>query len=499
MKNLFLLYACAEKFRVAKIGAINVSLSPKASMAEFRAAKRGNAMKFLEFFCKRAERGLEILKFLSVRNFGLQGAAVKRGSEILKFSAAESLKSRFELQKQAAEFLKFSPMPCNRFGILIKTSFGGAILRRSHERECAMGFLKFTHALARLANAVQNFISQHRFGILKFTRTSARLADTAQNFISKCGFKILKFIHKPLHALRHALTRALRCTSLRADKAEAGRAARLTSQHTHDATEKRSAVKINQYLNSAWRRIRIARLRSAATRHGYEVGCAEKLSKFNLISALLNFKSCFTMQLCSAVTRCNYEAWRREIYAVCLHKYPALIRAASGKISRYEVGQANALLSRGVQRMKFCAQKRHAIKFLKFLGARRFGLQAAVERGFEILKFSAVERLKCRFKPQKQAAELLNSSSLSPRKFKLALLKFTPELPRNRSEIFNFMFASYKLKLALRKFTPEPRKIKSMPAVRLNFALNSVPPARAAKFENGVKFKGAAKFERSAR
>ena len=119
MKNLFLLYACAEKFRAAKIGAINVSLSPKASMAEFHAAKREDAMKILEFLRKQTERGLEILKFLGARRFGLQ-AAVGRGVKILKFSAAESLKSRFELQKQAAEFLKFSPMPCNRFGILIK-------------------------------------------------------------------------------------------------------------------------------------------------------------------------------------------------------------------------------------------------------------------------------------------------------------------------------------------------------------------------------------------
>ena len=431
MKNLFLLYACAEKFRAAKIGAINVSLSPKASMAEFHAAKREDAMKFLEFFCKRAERGLEILKF----------------------SAAESLKSRFELQKQAAEFLKFSPMPCNRFGIL------------------------------------------------KFTLTSARLADTAQNFISKCGFKILKFIHKPLHVLRQALTRALRCTSLRADKAEAWCAAWLTSQHSYDAVKKRRAVKINYaggYSN--FMRRRIVRLRSVAARHGYKTARAGKLSKFDLADALLNFKSRFAMQLCSAITRRNYEAWRSEIYAVCLHKYPALIRAASGKISRYEVGQAtNASLSRGVQRMKFYALNRHAIKFLKFLGARRFGLQAAVGRGFEILKFSAAERLKRRFEPQKQEAELLNSSSLPPRKFKLALLKFASEVPRNRSEILNFMFASYKLKLALRKFTPKLRKFKPASAVRLNFALNSVLHARAAKFENGVKFKGAAKFKRGAR
>ena len=125
------------------------------------------------------------------------------------------------------------------------------------------------------------------------------------------------------------------------------------------------------------------------------------------------------------------------------------------------------------------------MKFLKFLGTRRFGLQAAVGRGFEILKFSAAERLKRRFESQKQAAELLNSSSLSPRKFKLTLLKFSPELPRNRSEIL--------------KFTPAPRKIKSASALRLNFDLNSVSQARAAKFEHGVKFEGAIKFKRGAR
>ena len=108
MKNLFLLYACAEKFRAAKIGAINVSLSPKASMAEFHAAKREDAMKFLEFFCKRAERGLEILKFIGVRNFGLQGAAVKRGSEILKFSVVrEALKFRILPVLCGLEILKF--------------------------------------------------------------------------------------------------------------------------------------------------------------------------------------------------------------------------------------------------------------------------------------------------------------------------------------------------------------------------------------------------------
>ena len=293
---------------------------------------------------------------------------------------------------------------------------------------------------------------RNRFGILKFTLASARLADTAQNFVSRNGFKILKPVCELPFAPRRTLPSA--------KEVEAGRAAWLTSQHTYDAVEKRRAVKLNHaggYLNSA--RHYIARFCSAAARHGYKTVRAENFSKFDLTGTLLNFKSRFAMQLCSAITRRNYEAWRSEIYAVCLHKYLALIRAASGKISRYEVGQAtNASLLRGVQRMKFYALNRHAIKFLKFLGARRFGLQAAA-----------------------------------------CFLKFKPESSHSRSKILNFMFASYKLRLALRKFTPELRKIKSAPAVCLNFALNSVPHARAAKFENGVKFKGAAKFKRGAR
>ena len=117
-------------------------------------------------------------------------------------------------------------------------------------------------------------------------------------------------------------------------------------------------------------------------------------------------------------------------------------------------------------------QTERGYEILKFLGARRFSLRTTT--GF--LKFTPM--------PSHNGSEIL---------------KFTPEPPRNRSEILNFMFASYKLRLALRKFTPEPRKIKSAPTVHLNFAFNSVPRARTSKFENGVKFKGAAKFERGAR
>ena len=260
--------------------------------------------------------------------------AAERKFEILKFLNAR----HFGSHKQAAELLKFAPEP-SRNGFRI---------------------LNFT---PKLRNGLE---------ILKFTRISALFADTAQNFISQREFEILKLICEPPRASRRTLPRA--------DKAEAGRAARLTSQHTHDATEKRRAVKFNHaggYSNFVRRRI--ARLRSAAARHGYKTVRAEKFSKFDLTGALLNF------------------------------------------------------------------------------------------------------------------------ISLLLRKFKLALLKFTPELPRNRSEILNFMFASYKLRLALRKFTPEPRKFKPVSAVHLNFAFNSVPHALASKFENGVKFKGAAKFERGAR
>lgn len=201
-------------------------------------------------------------------------------------------------------------------------------------------------------------------------------------------------------------------------------------------------------------------------------------------------------------------------------------------------------------------------EILKFLGAKRFGLRTAAteflnltpapRNGFRILKFTSVPRnrfgilkftrtsarladtaqnfisqrgfkilkLVCeplralhRVLPNADKAEagreekfskfdltgaLLNFISLLSRKFKLALLKFTPEPSYSRSEILNFMFVSYKLKLARRKFKLVPRKFKPMPAVRLNFALNSVLHARAAKFENGVKFKGVAKFKRGA-
>ena len=93
---------------------------------------------------------------------------------------------------------------------------------------------------------------------------------------------------------------------------------------------------------------------------------------------------------------------------------------------------------------------------------------------------------------------LLNSISLPPRKFKLALLKFTREVSRNGFEILKFV-PELNDGSEILKFTLAPRKCKPVSAVRLNFAFNSVPRARTSKFKNRIKFKGAAKFKRGAR
>ena len=162
-------------------------------------------------------------------------------------------------------------------------------------------------------------------------------------------------------------------------------------------------------------------------------------------------------------------------------------------------------LSDGFRILKFTPKLRNRFGILKFtLALARLADTAQnfiSQRRFKILKL-VCESLRAlhRILPNADKAEtgraekfskfdltgaLLNFISLLPRKFKLTLLKFSPELPRNRSEIL--------------KFTPAPRKIKSAPAMRLNFALNSMPHTHAAKFENGVKFKDAAKFKRGAR
>ena len=194
-----------------------------------------------------------------------------------------------------------------------------------------MKFLKFSRKQTERGYEILKFLGARGFGL----RAAELLNLTPAP--SRNGFRNLKFTPVPRNRFE-----ILKFTLA---------SARLTSQHTYNATEKRRAVKLTYaggYLNSARRYI--ARFCSAAVRHGYEVGRAEKFSKFDFTGALLKFT--------------------RE----------------------------------------------------------------PLRNGFGILKFT-----------------------LAPHKFKPA------------------------------------------PAVRLNFALNSIPPASASKFENGVKFKGAAKFERSAR
>lgn len=117
------------------------------------------------------------------------------------------------------------------------------------------------------------------------------------------------------------------------------------------------------------------------------------------------------------------------------------------------------------------------MKFLKFLGAKRLGLRTA-ERRFEILKFLSAKRFSLW-----ATAEFLNFTPASHNGFEI--LKFVPEPLRNRFEIL--------------KFTLAPHKFKAAPIPLLNFISNFTPPASAYKFENGVKFKGAAKFKRGAR
>ena len=131
------------------------------------------------------------------------------------------------------------------------------------------------------------------------------------------------------------------------------------------------------------------------------------------------------------------------------------------------------------------AEKRRAVKLTYaggYLNSARHYIarfcSAAVRHGYKVGREE-------KFSKFSLAGALLNFISLPPRKFKLVLLKFMREVPRNRFEILKFT-------LALRKF-------KLAPAVRLNFALNSVPQARAVKFEHGVKFEGAIKFKKGTR
>lgn len=174
----------------------------------------------------------------------------------------------------------------------------------------------------------------------------------------------------------------------------------------------------------------------------------------------------------------------------------------------------------GAEFLKFAPEPpRNRSKILKFaLASTRLAdtAQNFISRnGFKILKLvceplRALHRVLSRVDSAKAgraekfskfdfANALLNFISLLSRKFKLTLLKFSPAPSRNGFRILKFTPEPLRNRFEILNFTLAPHKFKPAPAVRLNFALNSIPPASASKFENGVKFKGAAKFERSAR
>ena len=143
-------------------------------------------------------------------------------------------------------------------------------------------------------------------------------------------------------------------------------------------------------------------------------------------------------------------------------------------------------------------EKRRAVKLAHASGylnsARHYIARfcsAAVRHGYKVgreEKFSKFDL----------TGALLNFISLLSRKFKLALLKFMREVPRNRFEILKFA-PELSDGSEILKFTLAPHKFKPASIPFLNFISNFAPPASAAKFENGAKFKGAAKFKRGAR
>lgn len=158
---------------------------------------------------------------------------------------------------------------------------------------------------------------------------------------------------------------------------------------------------------------------------------------------------------------------------ICCEPLRALHRVLS-RVDSAEVGRGCGI-----------AEKRRAVKLAHASGylnsARRYIARfcsAAVRHGYEVGREE-------KFSKFSLTSALLNFISLPLRKFKLALLKFMREVPRNRFEIL--------------KFTLAPHKFKPASIPFLNFISNFTPHASAAKFENGVKFKGAAKFERGAR
>ena len=140
---------------------------------------------------------------------------------------------------------------------------------------------------------------------------------------------------------------------------------------------------------------------------------------------------------------------------------------------------------------------RNGFKILKFIQELPFALRCILSRANKV-KIEAGRG--CGIAEKRRAVKLahaggyLNSARHYIARFCSAAARHGYKVEREEK------FSKFSLTNALLNFISlPPRKFKSAPAVRLNFALNSILHASASKFENGVKFKGAAKFERSAR
>ena len=132
------------------------------------------------------------------------------------------------------------------------------------------------------------------------------------------------------------------------------------------------------------------------------------------------------------------------------------------------------------------AEKRRAVK-LTYAGGylnsmRRYIARfcsAAVRHGYEVGRAENFSKFDL-------AGALLNFISLLSRKFKLALLKFTHEVPRDRSEILNFT-PELSNRFEILKFTLASHKFKPASIPFLNFISNFTPPAYAIKFKRGAR------------
>ena len=200
----------------------------------------------------------------------------------------------------------------------------------------------------------------------------------------------------------------------------------------------------------------------------------------------------------------------------------------------FEILKFTPKLSDGFRNLKFTSMPRNRFEILKFtraLARLADTAQNFISRnGFKILKpVCEPPSTMCRTSPRADKAEAgrgcgivekrravkltyaggyLNSARHYIARFCSAAARYGYKVGRAEkfskfsltNALLNFIsLPPRKFKLALLKFSPAPRKFKPASAVRLNFALNSVLRARAAKFENGIKFKSVAKFEKVAR